>query len=67
MVILIIMNSLNDNVIMKCNVRNSNIFEIISKIYLGALAFCSGEHFKWENINYIGVTIILGLIMIMFT
>lgn len=52
------MNSLNDNVTVRCSVRNSNlIFEIINKIE--ALASCSGEHFKWKNANFIGVTIIL--------
>lgn len=60
MVIFIIMNSLNDNVTMRCSVRNSNlIFKIIGKIYSEELASCSGEHFKWKDVNFIGVTIIL--------
>lgn len=54
------MNSLNDNVTMRCSVRNSNlIFKIIGKIYSEELASCSGEHFKWKDVNFIGVTIIL--------
>lgn len=60
MLILIIMNSLNDNVTMKCSVNNSNlIFKIINKIYAEGLASHSGEHFKWKDVNFIGVTIIL--------
>lgn len=52
------MNLLNDNVIVRCSVRNFNlIFEIINKIEV--LVFCFGEYFKWKNVNFIGVIIIL--------
>lgn len=48
---LIIMNSLNDNVTMRCSVRNSNlVFEIINKIYSEALASCSGKHLKGKTL-----------------
>lgn len=61
------MDSLNDNMTVRCNVRHSNlIFEIINKIYSEALASCSGEQFKWGKVHFISVTII-ELMMMLFT
>lgn len=40
------MDSLNNNVTMRCGVRHSDLlFGIINKIYSEALASCSGETF----------------------